>query len=90
MNGNEIIVRFLCEQGAYVNILDNESHSLIHWMTVCGHVHLFDLLVQYKAPLHTADVYSAYPIHYASQLSAIENTENDDLKIDPTKGKKSN
>jgi hypothetical protein len=35
---------------------------------VCGHVDLFDILVQYQAPIHTADIYGAFPIHYASQL----------------------
>lgn len=33
MNGNEAMVRFLCEQGANVKLVDNESHSLIHWIT---------------------------------------------------------
>jgi ankyrin repeat protein len=50
---------------------------------VCGHLHLFDILLQYKAPIHTADIHSAFPIHYASQLS-----ENEDLKIDSNKGRR--
>ena len=33
MNGNEIMVKFLCEQGADVTLVDNELHSLIHWIT---------------------------------------------------------
>jgi ankyrin repeat protein len=33
MNGNEILVKFLCEQGANVELVDKESHSLIHWIT---------------------------------------------------------
>jgi ankyrin repeat protein len=33
MNGNEIMVKYLCEQGANVELVDNESHSLIHWIT---------------------------------------------------------
>lgn len=36
--------------------------------TVCGHLDLFDILIQYEAPIHTADIYGAFPIHYASQL----------------------
>ncbi len=41
--------------------------------------------MQYKAPMHTADIHSAFPIHYASQLCGIP--ENEDEKIDPDKGK---
>ncbi len=33
MNGNAIMVKFLCEQGANVELVDNESHSLIHLIT---------------------------------------------------------
>jgi ankyrin repeat protein len=33
MGGNEMMVKFLCEQGANVRLVDNESHSLIHWIT---------------------------------------------------------
>ena len=33
---------------------------------------LFDILIQYNVSVHTADVYGAYPVHYASQLSEIE------------------
>jgi hypothetical protein len=103
MNGKEAMVRFLCEQGANVKLVDNESHSLIHWITgnaslrdfmfwdnlphilVCGHLHLFDILLQYKAPIHTADTHAAFPIHYASQLCGV--SVSDDLKIDSAKGK---
>ncbi|CAF3287761.1 unnamed protein product [Rotaria sp. Silwood2] len=68
LNGNLIMVKYFCEQGADVTLVDNELHSLIHWITVCGHVDLFDILVQYQAPIHTSDIYGAFPIHYASQL----------------------
>ena len=99
MNGNEIMAKFLCEHGADVELVDNESHSLIHWITgkfvrqkpsfsfvlVCGHAHLFDILVQYKAPMHTVDIHGAFPIHYASQLCGI--SVNEDVKIDPEKGR---
>jgi hypothetical protein len=27
------MVKYLCEQGANVELVDNESHSLIHWIT---------------------------------------------------------
>ncbi|CAF3394398.1 unnamed protein product [Rotaria sp. Silwood1] len=84
MNGNEIMVKFLCEQGANVKLLDNESRSVIHWITVCGHLHLFDILIQYKAPLHTPDIHGVFPIHYASQLCDV--SVNKDLKIDSEKG----
>ena len=33
MNGNEIMVTYLCEQGADVKLVDKELHSLIHWIT---------------------------------------------------------
>ncbi|CAF4599735.1 unnamed protein product [Rotaria sp. Silwood1] len=68
LNGNYIMVKYFCEQGADVTLVDNELHSLIHWITVCGHLDLFDILVQYEAPVHTSDIYGAFPIHYASQL----------------------
>ncbi|CAF1081414.1 unnamed protein product [Adineta steineri] len=84
MNGNETMVKFLCEQGANVELVDNESHSLIHWITVCGHLHLFDILLQYKAPIHTADIHNAFPIHYASQLCSV--STNEDLRIDSARG----
>lgn len=51
---------------------------------MCGHLDLFDLLINADAPIHTADVYGAYPIHYAAQLSAID--KNDEMSIDPSKG----
>jgi hypothetical protein len=38
---------------------------------VCGHLHLFDILRHYKAPIHTADVHDTFPVHYASQLCGI-------------------
>jgi hypothetical protein len=28
-----MMLKFLCEQGANVRLVDNESHSLIHWIT---------------------------------------------------------
>ncbi|CAF3820120.1 unnamed protein product [Adineta steineri] len=68
LNGNIRMVKYLCEQGSNVNLVDNESHSLIHWITVCEHLDLFDILIQYHAPTHISDVYGAFPIHYASQL----------------------
>ncbi|CAF2064495.1 unnamed protein product [Rotaria magnacalcarata] len=68
LNGNAIIVKYLCEQQADVKLVDYESHSIIHWVTVCGHIDLFDILVQYQAPIHTYDIYGAFPIHYASQF----------------------
>jgi hypothetical protein len=27
------MVKYFCEQGADVKLVDNESHSLIHWIT---------------------------------------------------------
>jgi ankyrin repeat protein len=33
LNGNKLMVKYLCEQGADVNLVDNEFHSLIHWIT---------------------------------------------------------
>ncbi|CAF2384298.1 unnamed protein product [Rotaria sp. Silwood2] len=84
MNGNEIIVKFLCKQGANVKLLDNESRSVIHWITVCGHLHLFDILIKYKAPIHTPDIHGVFPIHCASQLCGV--SVNKDLKIDSEKG----
>ena len=33
MNGSEDLVKLLCEHGADVRLVDNESHSLIHWAT---------------------------------------------------------
>jgi hypothetical protein len=89
-----IIVKYLCEQGADVKLVDKESHSLIHWITgkfiyiknegiiviiVCGHLHLFDILVQYQTPIHTSDIYGAFPIHYASQLCGIDETTIDSV-----------
>ncbi|CAF1202832.1 unnamed protein product [Adineta ricciae] len=68
MNGNMVMVTYLCEQGANVQLVDYESHTLIHWITVCGHLHLFDILMKHGASVHTPDVYGAFPIHYASQL----------------------
>ncbi|CAF3455115.1 unnamed protein product [Rotaria socialis] len=68
INGNQVMVKYLCEQGANVNLLDHESRSVIHWIAVCGHLHLFDILLKYKAPVHTPDIHGAFPIHYASQL----------------------
>ena len=95
------MVTYLCERGADVQLLDKEFHSLIHWITgrwisfertavdgyvlVCGHLNLFDILVEYRASVHTADIYGAFPIHYASQLSGVEIT--DEVTIDPVKGK---
>ncbi|CAF3420324.1 unnamed protein product [Rotaria socialis] len=68
LNGNAVMVKYLCEQQGDVKLVDYESHSIFHWVTVCGHIDLFDILVQYQAPIHTCDIYGAFPIHYASQL----------------------
>ena len=43
------------------------------------------MLVQYQTPVHTSDVYGAFPIHYASQLSGV-NSANDETIIDPIRG----
>jgi hypothetical protein len=40
--------------------------------------------MKYQAPIHTCDMYGAYPIHYAAQLSGM--TSDDEIVIDPTKG----
>lgn len=104
MSGNEVMVKFLCEQGADVTLMDNELHSSVHWITgrirsewkrtiecfailVCGHAHLLDILIRYKAPLHTADMHSAYPIHYASQLSGSAEDAAGQLKSSNGRGK---
>lgn len=42
---------------------------------VCEHVELFDLVVKYGAPIHTADNHGAYPIHYASQMCGDRSLE---------------
>jgi hypothetical protein len=52
---------------------------------VCGHLHLFDVLADYKAPAHVADARGAYPIHYAAQLPGL--TNDDELHVDAAKGK---
>lgn len=54
---------------------------------VCGHLHLFDILIQYKAPIHTADIHSAFPIHYASQLCGISENENEKIDLNKGRGK---
>lgn len=45
LNGNIIMVKYFCEQGADIKLVDNESHSLIHWITgryfVCFFKYLF-------------------------------------------------
>jgi ankyrin repeat protein len=33
LNGNIVMVKYFCEQGADVKLVDNDSHSLIHWIT---------------------------------------------------------
>ena len=33
IHGSETMVEFLCQQGADVKLSDNESHSLVHWIT---------------------------------------------------------
>ena len=58
---------------------------MIFFEIVCGHLHLFDILVQYKAPVHTADIHGAFPIHYASQL--CKSSVNEDTMIDSEKGR---
>ncbi len=45
-------------------------------MLVSGHVDLFDIIMVYKTSIHTADIYGAYPIHYAAQLCGDENANN--------------
>ena len=43
------------------------------------------MLVEYQTPVHTSDVYGAFPVHYASQLSGV-NSANDETIIDPIRG----
>ena len=33
LNGHTRLVTYLCEQGANVHFVDNEGHSLVHWIT---------------------------------------------------------
>lgn len=41
-------------------------------LIVCGHVDLLDIVMKYPTPIHTADIYGAYPVHYAAQSCADE------------------
>ena len=70
--------------GLQVEFFEFLSRRNFIFTLVCGHHHLFDLLVQYGAPIHTADTHGAFPIHYASQLCGID--IKDGLNIGPDKG----
>jgi hypothetical protein len=48
---------------------------------VCGHVDLFDILIEYQASIHTADIYGAFPIHYASQLCGNDDAVKGSMNI---------
>ncbi|CAF3920329.1 unnamed protein product [Rotaria magnacalcarata] len=85
MNGNQVMVKYLCEQGANVNLLDHESRSVMHWIAACGHLHLFDILLKYKAPVHTPDIRGAFPIHFASQLCGTSAGTNSTIHVDKVK-----
>lgn len=51
---------------------------------VCAHSKLFDIVLNFGAPLHTPDIHGAFPIHYAAQLSVIEIDDN--KTVDPHRG----
>ncbi|CAF1169326.1 unnamed protein product, partial [Didymodactylos carnosus] len=51
----------------------------------CGHVELFNILLQYNAPFHTPDIFHAYPIHYASQICGEDTLLEDDISRDTVK-----
>ncbi len=46
----------------------------IRIILVCGHVDLFDIIMAYPTSIQTADIYGAYPIHYASHLCGDEHS----------------
>lgn len=66
--GNKIIVEFLVNNGANINLQDSDQHTVMHWVVVCGQSHLIDYLLKNGSNPETADIHGAYPIHYAAQM----------------------
>lgn len=66
--GNRIMLRYLLDHGAEVNLLDNERHSVVHWATVCGELESLDVVLDSGAEASVEDIHGAYPIHYAAQM----------------------
>ena len=66
--GNRIMLRYLLDHGAEVNLLDNERHSVVHWATVCGELEALDVVLDSGAEASVEDIHGAYPVHYAAQM----------------------
>lgn len=62
------MLRYLLDNGAEVNLLDNERHSVVHWATVCGELDSLDVVLDAGAEASVEDIHGAFPIHYAAQM----------------------
>jgi ankyrin repeat protein len=56
---------------------DHVQYTDFFFHTVCGHVELIDLLLEEGAALSVADGHSAYPLHYAAQMTGANGEGSD-------------
>nr|CAH7738336.1 unnamed protein product [Callosobruchus chinensis] len=66
--GNMQLVTFLLANGADVNAVDNEEHTVVHWAAA-------------GAPVSTPDVHGGYPLHYAAQMCGGDKDSNLGLQV---------
>ncbi|CAF4940017.1 unnamed protein product, partial [Rotaria socialis] len=63
INGNQVMVKYLCEQGANVNLLDHESRSVIHWIAGLA---ILQKLIDCKVDINGTDEQQRTPLMWAA------------------------
>ncbi|CAF3490731.1 unnamed protein product [Rotaria socialis] len=69
INGNQVMVKYLCEQGANVNLLDHESRSVIHWIAGLA---ILQKLIDCKVDINGTDEQQRTPLMWAASAGAVD------------------
>jgi hypothetical protein len=63
MINNHVVVKFLCENGAKVDLLDNLNSTPLHWCCSKGFLESVQILAKHKADLNKKDYYGKAPLY---------------------------
>ena len=74
-NGHLAVVRYLVEQGAYINITDSDGTTPLIWASIHGHVGVVRYLSEKGANRDKADNEGRTPLHYAAQNGGLATTK---------------
>ena len=61
--GNIEIVQLLLENGADIDVLDNDFMTPLHYASNRNHFKIIKKLIKYKAKINQSDKYNRLPIH---------------------------